>query len=545
MVPDLIDDEKIHRGIFLVACLTKTVASSPHDLIAPRLQLHSPFESVKNFFVPSRDWRCALRMRNYSVTKATGARWSFHTTRLPVYQSRQRTIARCSKEYERIDIEISAPLGLYLRSAEGNVGAVVDEVIPGGSAAESQLVQVDDVVSEIVVSDETIDCKRAEFDAILKFLANRDSRIRLTLLRTVVTRVSEDMATEYWEKKRKEKLSGKKILRRTVGVNPQDIRIYNGGPLNEGSFGVVFTGEWKENKVILKTSRSNVLWADDLLDVELELNELVHKVARGTCARFMGCCEIDPRNEGRIYNGELGAGLWLMWLYQGDDTLGSIFGSGEQQTLHKLAVTLGLPIDTPKIFLIKKFLRTVCQHLATLHQNGVVHRDVKPDNILLADDGPLLIDLGGSASCLHRIINYYPGPGPADPLFSAPSENYLIPSSCPQPTDENKDTLWEQYKPDRFDTFSIGIVLLQLVFPELRSHNRLSTFMEEINDAGLNLGAWREIAGQLYPEHASILDADEAAGWRLLTRLICPRIMRISACDILAEDFLSHTNVSA
>lgn len=169
------------------------------------------------------------------------------------------------------------------------MGAVVDEVIPGGSAAGSQLVQVDDVVSEIVVSDETIDCKRAEFDTILKFLANRDSRIRLTLLRTVVTRVSEDMATEYWEKKRKEKLNGKKILRRTVGVNPQDIRIYNGGPLNEGSFGIVFTGEWKENKVILKTSRSNVLWADDLLDVELELNELVHKVARGTCARFMGC----------------------------------------------------------------------------------------------------------------------------------------------------------------------------------------------------------------------------------------------------------------
>jgi eukaryotic-like serine/threonine-protein kinase len=40
----------------------------------------------------------------------------------------------------------------------------------------------------------------------------------------------------------------------------------------------------------------------------------------------------------------------------------------------------------------------LAEGLAAIHSAGVVHRDLKPSNVLLAEDGPRLIDLGISRS---------------------------------------------------------------------------------------------------------------------------------------------------
>jgi len=61
----------------------------------------------------------------------------------------------------------------------------------------------------------------------------------------------------------------------------------------------------------------------------------------------------------------------------------------------------GLPIteycDTHRLILFQrlKLFRKVCQAVSYAHQNLVVHRDIKPNNIIVADDGtPKLLDFG-------------------------------------------------------------------------------------------------------------------------------------------------------
>ena len=48
----------------------------------------------------------------------------------------------------------------------------------------------------------------------------------------------------------------------------------------------------------------------------------------------------------------------------------------------------------------------LAEALRDIHRAGVVHRDLKPSNVLLADDGPKVIDFGISrprtANCAPR-----------------------------------------------------------------------------------------------------------------------------------------------
>jgi len=448
---------------------------------------------------------------------------------------------RACSTHKIIVVKLSPPLGLILAS-EHDKGAYVEEIVAGGAADKSGEVEVGDVFSVIEAQGEIINCEEMDFDKLMSLLANKkEIRIELKRLeREIGDSVDSADSAEvaYWERKRNERTSGKKVLRRTFGVVPNDIRVSKNGPLNQGNFGLVFLGTWKGEKVILKTSRKNVLWADDLLDAELEINEFVHRNAKETCASFLGCCEIDSRSEGQIYNGTLSAGLWLMWRFQGLQTLASLYAD-ERTLLTGLSRTCSLSPDTKKIDIIRVFIRTLASKLAKLHSIGVVHRDVKPENILLTDEGPIFIDLGASASCLKTSINYYSGAGPADPLFSAQCENYLIPEGAPEPLEGSMPLLWEQYKPDRFDAFSVGIILLQLFSKALRDKENLKAFVLELERCKLDFSACRG-ACQCTSDELALLSADRNAGWELVDSLVCPRETRMSVADILAHRFLNQ-----
>lgn len=82
------------------------------------------------------------------------------------------------------------------------------------------------------------------------------------------------------------------------------------------------------------------------------------------------------------------------------------------------------PIDKERL---KKYIVATCHGLQYLHENNIIHRDVKPENILLdANDNVKLTDFGVSASCgdSHDIMTETEG----SPAFMAPENFSDLPS---------------------------------------------------------------------------------------------------------------------
>lgn len=447
----------------------------------------------------------------------------------------RKHLVNCSN-YARFSIELRKPLGLILGSSDG-FGAVVEEVTSEGNASLSGLVEVGDVISKVSAPEGLIDCEAKSFEAVISLLGSGGETVQLELRREAHEIDTDSNIAAYWERKRNEKIIGKQILRRTVGMSPKDIRI--DALISQGNFGTVFSGFWNGIPVILKTSKPNVLWADNLLDVELEINEIVHRNAKGSCAIFLGCCEIDARGEGQIYNGTLPSGLWLMWKNEGLQTLASLFKCSDDQVMTTLRHELRMNNDDSKLSVIKKTTLEIASCLSQLHSVGIVHRDVKPENILLASGKIVFIDLGASASCLGAIINYYRGHGPADPLYCAPSENFLIPPTGPAPTLKNAVEVWEKFNPDRFDIFSIGVLFMQLCVLSLRNKDNLQLFIKQLQECNLDLFAWRKDKCKLPLSETIFLDADEEAGWKFASQLLRERAIRLSASQIISHGFLS------
>lgn len=89
--------------------------------------------------------------------------------------------------------------------------------------------------------------------------------------------------------------------------------------------------------------------------------------------------------------------------------------------------------------------------------------------------------------------------------------------------------------PDLFDTYSAGIVLMQMAVPSLRSTAGLKNFNMELNAVGYDLNKWREKT-RMRPD-LSILDLDSGRGWDLATKLISERGGRLSAAAALRHPY--------
>eukprot|EP00798_Chlamydomonas_sp_ICE-L_P009914 gene9914-7782_t len=336
---------------------------------------------------------------------------------------------------------------------------------------------------------------------------------------------------------------------------PADSFMRVGKVLGEGSFGEAFEGSilhrGEEQRVVIKRYK-NVQGGEAMGRMELAMNQYVRKTAAAKhCASYLGNSSV---MEGET--SELDEGLHLVWEYEGDKTLAHYLKT--KDPLGSLAADMEVDRWAVPAMVAKQLF----EGLAAFHSVGLVHRDVKPHNMIFSEaEGRFkIIDLyvlpTDSPHISKKVLNIaispllWPSTNLIASRFSEPppllnSSSLSLTPSCSHPTAPSQyvlptdsphisknvfnmaisPLLWAKHKPDRFDSWSAGIVLLQLAVPSLRSSKGLRQFNKTFGPKfNYNLRSWKRNS-HLPKKEFEILDAMDGAGWQLLGDLLQPRMI--------------------
>ena len=365
------------------------------------------------------------------------------------------------------------------------------------------------------------------------------------------------------------------ILRPLLGQRSYSIDDFILGPkLGEGGFGVVYraTGVEDGEEYVLKRCK-------DYGEAEIWTNSRLMRACPDAIASYRGAF-YGPKDgktktlatEGSIWKRAKKAAigsddeedlLWIVWKYEGSDTLANLMNDKDfpynvEPFLFKnqggIAIE-GEPRGTRrKAKIISTIFGQILENLSKAHATGIILRDVKPENMIFDPEKAKfkLIDLGAAAD-LRFGFNYQPKEFILDPRFSGPEE-YIMSTQTPEapPTPVAlalSPALWQLNVPDRFDSYSAGVTLLQMCIPSLRSDNNLIAFRRTLEENGESLTDWRnKLPARVTSkgpdaEGFDVLDADDRAGWDLVKSLMNKtREKRSSATGARLSRFVQGKN---
>eukprot|EP00227_Mantoniella_beaufortii_P010389 CAMPEP_0197593732 /NCGR_PEP_ID=MMETSP1326-20131121/18897_1 /TAXON_ID=1155430 /ORGANISM="Genus nov. species nov., Strain RCC2288" /LENGTH=676 /DNA_ID=CAMNT_0043159765 /DNA_START=89 /DNA_END=2116 /DNA_ORIENTATION=- len=382
------------------------------------------------------------------------------------------------------------------------------------------------------------------------------------------------------------------ILRNLLGQKRYSIDDFELGPkLGEGGFGVVYkaTGVADGEQYVLKRCK-------DYGDAEVWTNSRLMRSCPNNIASYRGAFygpkelpkkKLTPSqgsiwvkaanaakeavNKAKKVSEEAMSGewevesdedpLWLVWKFEGSQTLAALmedkdFPYNVEPFVFKsnggVAIE-GEPRGTKRKYkILSTLFGQILENLAAAHATGIILRDVKPENMIFDQKlGRLrLIDLGAAAD-LRFGFNYQPKEFILDPRFSGPEE-YIMSTQTPEapPTPVAlvlSPVLWQLNVPDRFDSYSAGVTLLQMCIPSLRPDNNLIAFRRTLEENGESLTTWRQALSSRYTDENAegfeVLDLNDRAGWELVKSLMTKkRENRSSATAAVYSRFVQGQN---
>ncbi|MEO1351400.1 MAG: bifunctional serine/threonine-protein kinase/ABC transporter substrate-binding protein, partial [Cyanobacteria bacterium J06635_15] len=138
-------------------------------------------------------------------------------------------------------------------------------------------------------------------------------------------------------------------------------------------------------------------------------------------------------------------------------------------------IKLGEPWSEDKVY---ELLRSVLQILAFIHQNGVIHRDIKPDNIIrrYADQQLVLVDFG----TVKQVRSHLTSQGQMVPTVAIGTPGYM-------PTEQNRGNP----RPNS-DIYALGIVGIQAA-----TGLSLTQLQEDPETGELIWQPWAKVSSQL------------------------------------------------
>ena len=272
--------------------------------------------------------------------------------------------------------------------------------------------------------------------------------------------------------------------------------------------------------------------------VESYFNERVRRYGfSGSFASYLGAFVGAIRmKEGEKNTVTVTSDQWLVWKFEGECTLDSyLVAPNDKDFPYNIEYAVlkkthdNMEDGKRQTLIIKNILWPVLAALRDMHRVGIVHRDIKPANLLVNEkdkkNKPIkLIDLGAAVD-LRTGVNFNPETGLLDPKY-APPEQLVVPQEVPRAPPRfvallGSPALWQLTSPDRFDTYSVGVLLVQMSVPQMRSGKALDNFKAQLRSCGEDLIRWREEYGDQYD--LSLLDRNKAQAWDLATKLIRPR----------------------